>query len=54
MREQVQKEEANLVKQLKEKGMQVTTPNVADFKAKRNAGYHSQCSRLQSQNAASL
>jgi tripartite ATP-independent transporter DctP family solute receptor len=39
MREQVQKEEANLVKQLKEKGMQVTTPNVADFKAKMQPAY---------------
>ena len=39
MREQVQKEEADLVKQLKEKGMQVTTPNVADFKAKMQPAY---------------
>ena len=39
MRAQVQKEEADLVKQLKEKGMQVTTPNIADFKAKMQPAY---------------
>jgi tripartite ATP-independent transporter DctP family solute receptor len=39
MREQVQKEEANLVKQLEEKGMQVTRPNVADFKARMQPAY---------------
>jgi len=39
MRVQVQKEEADLVSQLKEKGMQVTTPNIADFKAKMQPAY---------------
>jgi len=39
MREQVQKEEASLVKQLEEKGMKVTKPNVADFKAKMKPAY---------------
>lgn len=39
MREQVQKEEQNLVKQLEEKGMKVTRPNPADFKAKMKPAY---------------
>jgi len=39
MREQVQKEEKSLIKQLEEKGMKVTTPNVADFKAKMQPAY---------------
>lgn len=39
MRAAVQKEEANLVKQLEEKGMKVTKPNVADFKAKMQPAY---------------
>jgi len=39
MRGQVQKEEASLVKQLEEKGMKVTKPNVADFKAKMKPAY---------------
>jgi len=39
MRGQVQKEEASLVKQLEEKGMKVTKPNAADFKAKMKLAY---------------
>ncbi|MEO8410458.1 MAG: TRAP transporter substrate-binding protein [Propionivibrio sp.] len=39
MREQVQKDNASLVSQLKEKGMQVTTPNQADFKARMKPAY---------------
>ena len=39
MRAQIQKDEANLIKQLKDKGMQVTTPKQADFKAKMKPAY---------------
>ena len=39
MRAQIQKDEASLVSQLKEKGMQVTTPKQADFKARMAAAY---------------
>ena len=39
MRAQIQKDEANLVKQLKDKGMQVKTPKQADFKSKMKPAY---------------
>jgi TRAP-type C4-dicarboxylate transport system substrate-binding protein len=39
MRAEIQKNEANLVGQLKEKGMLVTTPKQADFKAKMAPAY---------------
>jgi tripartite ATP-independent transporter DctP family solute receptor len=39
MRAQIQKEEANLVSQLQQKGMQVTTPKQADFKARMKPAY---------------
>jgi tripartite ATP-independent transporter DctP family solute receptor len=39
MRAEIQKNESNLVSQLKEKGMLVTTPKQADFKAKMQPAY---------------
>ena len=39
MRAQIQKEEANLVSQLQQKGMQVTTPKQAEFKARMKPAY---------------
>lgn len=39
MRQECQKEESSLVKQLEEKGMKVTKPNVAEFKAKMQPAY---------------
>jgi tripartite ATP-independent transporter DctP family solute receptor len=39
MRAQILKEDASLISQLKEKGMQVTTPNRAEFKARMKPAY---------------